>query len=434
MSGYVNPVFRPDFTDYPAAPQNRLASGFNAIWPASNPVGTETTQGMQSAMPTDQIAFMRPDGTPVMASDMAAAHQQVQQAMQTAPTMALGMVGDAPGIRAFHGSPYDFERFDTSKIGTGEGNQAFGYGLYAAEKEATAQSYKGGGYSFQGKPLDPRAGWSPEGAAAGWFEQPKPGETMGDMISRRAQELQDHGDFMASSAESRNRDAASMYYNAAEKLRAQNPADWAQSGRMYEVNIGADPEQFLHWDKPLSEQSPYVQKALTDNWMAHPIDHAHQTGRQIYGAQGGSSEEVATALRDAGIPGIRYLDQGSRGAQPPIKLVGGKPYDPSDPTHIASHAVEMAGGDRTAAAAIADRQVQLRAGQGDAAGADAMRQASALLQSPRAIPALTEGQPPATHNYVVFDAATIDILRKYGLAGLGIGLGATAAGTQQQSQ
>ena len=130
MSGYVNPVFRPDFTDYPAAPQNRLAQ-FNAIWPASNPVGTETTQGMQSATPVDQIAFMRPDGTPVMQSDLARAHEQVQTAMQVAPTMVLGMEGARPGFpmdeasrlqRAremgfdtsrtlYHATPYDFSEF-----------------------------------------------------------------------------------------------------------------------------------------------------------------------------------------------------------------------------------------------------------------------------------------------------------------------------------
>jgi hypothetical protein len=45
---------------------------------------------------------------------------------------------------------------------------------------------------------------------------------------------------------------------------------------------------------------------------------------------------------------------------------------------------------------------------------------------------MTEGQPPGTHNYVVFDAKTIDILRKYGLAGLFAGGGAAAAATQQQ--
>ena len=33
-------------------------------------------------------------------------------------------------------------------------------------------------------------------------------------------------------------------------------------GHMYEVNIGADPEHFLDWDKPLSEQSQHVQEAL----------------------------------------------------------------------------------------------------------------------------------------------------------------------------
>ena len=93
MSGYVNPVFRPDFMGDVAPQQNRLAAGFNAIWPASNPVGTETTQHMQSATPTDQIAFMRPDGTPVMQSDLARAREQVQTGMQTAPTMALGMMG-----------------------------------------------------------------------------------------------------------------------------------------------------------------------------------------------------------------------------------------------------------------------------------------------------------------------------------------------------
>jgi hypothetical protein len=37
-----------------------------------------------------------------------------------------------------------------------------------------------------------------------------------------------------------------------------------------------------------------------------------------------------------------------------------------------------------------------------------------------------------TQNHVVFDAKTIDILRKYGIAGLIAGGGAAAAGTQQQ--
>jgi hypothetical protein len=52
-------------------------------WDADNPVGTETTQTLRQA-------------TPILPGTLQA-HQQVQQAMELAPTVALGMVGDAPG-------------------------------------------------------------------------------------------------------------------------------------------------------------------------------------------------------------------------------------------------------------------------------------------------------------------------------------------------
>ena len=49
---------------------------------------------------------------------------------------------DEPGITAYHGSPHDFEQFDMSKIGTGEGAQAYGHGLYFAEAEPVAMEYR----------------------------------------------------------------------------------------------------------------------------------------------------------------------------------------------------------------------------------------------------------------------------------------------------
>jgi hypothetical protein len=58
-------------------------------------------------------------------------------------------LGSGP-IRAYHGSPHDFDRFDFSKIGTGEGAQAYGHGLYFAENEGVAADYRkklaGGAY------------------------------------------------------------------------------------------------------------------------------------------------------------------------------------------------------------------------------------------------------------------------------------------------
>ncbi|WP_313994642.1 hypothetical protein [uncultured Selenomonas sp.] len=43
---------------------------------------------------------------------------------------------------AWHGSPYDFNGFDLGAIGTGEGAQAHGWGLYFAKAKKTAASYR----------------------------------------------------------------------------------------------------------------------------------------------------------------------------------------------------------------------------------------------------------------------------------------------------
>lgn len=56
---------------------------------------------------------------------------------------------DAP-ITLYHGSPHEFDQFDISKIGSGEGHQAYGHGLYFAEAEAVSEVYKG----YLGKRLE----------------------------------------------------------------------------------------------------------------------------------------------------------------------------------------------------------------------------------------------------------------------------------------
>ena len=43
---------------------------------------------------------------------------------------------------AWHGSPHTFDKFSTSAIGTGEGAQAYGHGLYFAENEGVARGYR----------------------------------------------------------------------------------------------------------------------------------------------------------------------------------------------------------------------------------------------------------------------------------------------------
>ena len=91
-------------------------------------------------------------------------------------------------------------------------------------------------------------------------------------------------------------------------------------GNMYEVNIKADPEQFLDWDKPLSQQSDRVRREIhrLANGEILPEWTGEQGFRSVASQMMSSLDlerpEISKALREAGIPGIKYLDQGSRSA------------------------------------------------------------------------------------------------------------------------
>jgi hypothetical protein len=67
------------------------------------------------------------EGRPVSSGDVVVA------AAKTDPRIA-------ESIEAWHGSPHDFDRFDVSRIGTGEGAQSYGHGLYFAEEKQVATS------------------------------------------------------------------------------------------------------------------------------------------------------------------------------------------------------------------------------------------------------------------------------------------------------
>src|SRR6056297_1915248 len=49
---------------------------------------------------------------------------------------------ESGAMRLYHGSPHDFDKFSMDKIGTGEGAQAYGHGLYFAENEDVARGYR----------------------------------------------------------------------------------------------------------------------------------------------------------------------------------------------------------------------------------------------------------------------------------------------------
>jgi hypothetical protein len=240
-------------------------------------------------------------------------------------------------IRAYHGSPHKFDKFDISKIGTGEGAQAYGHGLYFAEHEPVAWGYK---HSTSGRQ-----------ATHAFDDMPIEGNQDYFKIEDR---LNDEGNW-------RQAKALREYMNSIEPdigLRFNQMKEWHRSdpkmvkaiddlsgriktevspGHMYEVDIHANPEHILDWDKPLTAQSRHVIDRFND--AVSPVRDADDAmirelfgdktahtslnlfdrskGSQAYRTfadERGGASAVSERLREAGIPGIKYLDQGSRGA------------------------------------------------------------------------------------------------------------------------
>lgn len=268
-------------------------------------------------------------------------------------------------IRAYHGSPHDFDKFSMEHIGKGEGAQAYGHGLYFAESEGVARSYRdlltdGGSLEIlypDGRKSVPGLN-SPERYAA-YAVREKDGD-----IGRAITEIVGESSPLAPILRG--------WRDAGVKI-----GDEVQTGHLYQVRINAEPEQFLDWDLPLSQQSEGVRRAMHASGAAKQgffrrdksaddlqgIIHGRASyrdfndpyfiaserlrshdGNRASAAQSlredaaskqpsykpkvslraaemidsgqnlpAVREQIADRLREAGVPGIRYLDQGSRG-------------------------------------------------------------------------------------------------------------------------
>lgn len=289
---------------------------------------------------------------------------------------------DEPGITAYHGSPHDFEQFDMSKIGTGEGAQAYGHGLYFAEAEPVAMEYRD---KLTGVDLSPfeNIGLAPHHvkAAESYVKTSDPTQT--EVAAK---------DF-ANWVGVRHTPELTEAFKSAKK-----------QGHMYGVHINAHPDHFLDWDKPISEQSEHVQKAIkhiAGQLDIDPFEHlalAAAVGRhprsQTYSPRGedlhtdideilGGKEHASKALHAAGIKGIRYLDAGSRpdGAYALHISHKGIPY--TDPIPMKTF-----------------QQAQNHAKEYAAKGYD------------------TEIKENGSRNYVVFDDKLVNVKRKYEKGGI----------------
>jgi hypothetical protein len=288
-----------------------------------------------------------------------------------AAVMALGPL---LGKIVYHGSPHVFDKFDMSKIGTGEGAQAYGHGLYFADSPGVASSYRPSRVGYAGEVPDAIKAWEP---GADPLETAKSALTMwkGDAKKAKSAILHTAGLYEGGV----NQKHADWYKKAAALVDTLDPSLVARVGAEYSVDLPDEAiANMLDWDAPLSQQSPNVQKALGElgvrprarslNWRAEQataddvaaksfgpsvkegdwvVVQRDATGKveyhagQTFGSSGtaqkvaedrnrltatdrnergealyhdmGNAREASNKLREKGVPGIRYFDGSSRG-------------------------------------------------------------------------------------------------------------------------
>jgi hypothetical protein len=229
---------------------------------------------------------MLPAGRPAEAGAMALgragermAERVVPQVMERGglPAEMLGAMaqGTQSPATVFHGTPHLFNKFDASKIGTGEGAQVYGHGLYLAESPDVAKQYK---------------------------------ETLAHKAYSKLEQV-DRNNYRVTAPDGT---VITEGVPLGPATRAKGAFD-AQAGNLMQVDLPDEQiAKMLDFDKPLSEQSEFVRKAIQENELDYVPDR-FTGGRLLEELHKGFAPDVAAKhLREAGIPGIRYLDQNSR--------------------------------------------------------------------------------------------------------------------------
>lgn len=177
--------------------------------------------------------------------------------------------------RAWHGSPHrGIEQFSTDAIGTGEGAQAYGWGIYLASLRDVAEYYRKKlsqpqpsvtfPYGDDERYVRINSGWAGESSGnvlEGADHVAAEALYSGDDLAKAIADAEINGfdEVVLGNAEYSVKDAR-------EALRIINDKDVEYdevAGQLYEVEIPEDSDMLL-WDKPLSKQPANVRKVLHD--------------------------------------------------------------------------------------------------------------------------------------------------------------------------
>jgi hypothetical protein len=196
-------------------------------------------------------------------------------------------------ITAYHGTPHKVDRFRMAKIGTGEGAQAYGWGLYFAKARKVAEEYQ---KNLAGKNrINPLDSSTASGIAADYINFYVGNKEAARAAVERAVRL----DEMSGS-------------EAADVIQFIEQST-VSAGNLYTVELLPDEVDFLDWDKPLSEHPQKIQDELFVEFGS--LYDETQTGGEWYQGLVKDDTDPKTLSADLariGIPGIRYLDGMSR--------------------------------------------------------------------------------------------------------------------------
>lgn len=346
------------------------------------------------------------------------------------PALAVGAAMKAPrGVRAYHGSPHHFQRFDMSKLGTGEGAQAYGHGLYFAENEGIAKHYRDTLSNKDAMYLEL------DGQKIDSIYTQDNIDKFGDFIQKNFDEdeyddalliLDNLGQGLGSMDGTATLQAADEYADDAfnlrqgsiyERLREFLTEPEPVKGAMYEVRIGSDQDMMLDYDAPMDKQPKAVQDAIAANEelssvlkskkMEEDFSPEDYTGQNFYYdlSQNLLSPQAASnELLDAGISGLKYFSDTSRNTS------GGELID----------VIKDADGFKAKVA------VDNRAGGLGGKGRVVTTSAPYKTEQ-EARDWAEQATKNQERNFVVFDDSMIEIMRKYGLLAPLVGAGTVAA-------
>ena len=223
-------------------------------------------------------------------------------------------------LTVYHGTPHTFPaaegaplgKFDASKIGTGEGAQAYGHGIYVAESPDVAKSYIASGGSRSG--------------AADAYAADIVGMMGGE------QKALDHLKHILPKTGENTFTGESKEFIEKAIENIKSGAYKSNAGSLYTVDLPDEHiEKMLDWDKPFKQQPTQVKNAILDI-VANDGNSRSENGLKSFVREFGSVAEdsymgnvynalskkmggkvaASEVLRQAGIPGIKYFDAGSR--------------------------------------------------------------------------------------------------------------------------